>query len=55
MEVNHVEDAKGLGFRIDDAMAAVILKGDANVECIRAAEVTGVTGGWLIVGDDAAA
>jgi hypothetical protein len=40
---------------IDDSMAAVMLKGYANVESIRAAEVSGVAGGWLIVGDDGAA
>jgi hypothetical protein len=32
LEVNSVGDAEGLGFGIDDAMAAVMLKGDANVE-----------------------
>jgi hypothetical protein len=54
-EVDSVGDAEGLGFGIDDAMAVVMLKGDANVESIRAAEVPGVTNGWLIVGDDRAA
>ncbi len=52
MEVVHVGDAEGLGFRINDAMAAVMLKGDANVESIRAVEVPGAVGGWLIVSDD---
>jgi hypothetical protein len=54
-EVNCVGDAEGLGFDINDAMAAVMLKGDANVESVRAAEVPGVVSGWLIVGDDGAA
>jgi hypothetical protein len=39
MEVNSVGDAEGLGFGIDDAMAAVMLKGVANVESVRAVEV----------------
>ncbi len=55
MEVDSVGDAEGLGFGINDAMAAVMLKGDANVESIRAAEVPGAASGWLIVGDDGAA
>jgi hypothetical protein len=55
MEVDRFGDVEGLGFGIDDAMAAVMLKGDAKVESIRAAEVPGVAGGWLIVGDDGAA
>ncbi len=42
-------------FGINDSMAAVMLKGYANVESVRAAEVPGVAGGWLIVGDDGAA
>jgi hypothetical protein len=54
-EVNSVGDAEGLVFGINDAMAAVMLKGDANVESIRAAEVPGAASGWLIVGDDRAA
>ncbi len=37
MEVDSVGDAEGLGFVINDAMAAVMLKGDANVESVRAA------------------
>jgi hypothetical protein len=37
---------------IDDTMAAVMFKGDAKEESIRAAEVPGAAGGWLIVGDD---
>jgi hypothetical protein len=36
-------------------MAAVMLKGDANVEAVRAAEVPGTASGWLIVADDRAA
>jgi hypothetical protein len=36
-------------------MAAVMLKGDANVESVRATEVPGAARGWLIVGDDGAA
>ena len=36
-------------------MAAVMLKGDADVESVRAAEVPGAASGWLIVGDDGAA
>jgi hypothetical protein len=54
-EVNCVRDAEGLGFGIDDAMAVVMLKGDANVESVRAAEVSGPAGGWLVVDDDKAA
>jgi hypothetical protein len=54
-EVNSVRDAEGLGFGINDAMAAVMLQGDANVESIRATEVPGAASGWLIVGDDRAA
>jgi hypothetical protein len=55
MEVNSVGDAERLGFGINDAMAAVMLQGDANVESVRAAEVPGAVSGWLIVGDDRAA
>jgi hypothetical protein len=55
MEVNSVGDAEGLGFGINDAMAAVMLKGDADVESIRAMEVPGAASGWLIVGDNGAA
>jgi hypothetical protein len=54
-EVGSVRDAERLGFGINDAMAAVMLQGDANVESIRAAEVPGASSGWLIVGDDRAA
>jgi hypothetical protein len=54
-EVDSVRDAEGLGFGIDDAMAVVMLQGDANIESIRAAEVPGAVSGWLIVGDDWAA
>jgi hypothetical protein len=49
-EVNHVRDVEGLSFGINDAMAAVMLKGDANVESIRAAEVPGAVGGWMMMG-----
>ncbi len=55
MELDCVRDAEGLGFGINDTMAAVMLKGDANVESIRATEVPGVAGGWLIAGDEGAA
>jgi hypothetical protein len=56
MEVDSVRDAEGLGFGINDGMAAVMLQGDTNVESVRAAEeVPGVVLGWLIVGDDRAA
>jgi hypothetical protein len=55
MEVDCVGDAEGLGFGIDDAMAAIMLKGDANVESVRATEVPGAASGWLIVVDDTAA
>jgi hypothetical protein len=55
MEVDRVRDAEGLGFGINDAMAAVMLKGDTNVESVRAAEVPGMGSGWLIVGDDGVA
>jgi hypothetical protein len=54
-KVNCAKDAEGLGFGIDDAMAAVMLKGDINVESVRATEVPGVAGGWLVVDDDGAA
>ncbi len=54
-EVDSVRDAEGLGFGIDDTMAAVMLKGDADVESIRATEVPGAASGCLIVGDDGAA
>ncbi len=54
-EVDHVIFAEGLGFGIDDAMAVVMLKGDANIESVRAVVVPGTVGGWLIVGDDKAA
>jgi hypothetical protein len=55
MEVDRVGDAKGLGFGINDVMAVVMLKGDADVDSIRAAEVPGAASGWLIVSDDRAA
>ncbi len=55
VKVDSVRDAEGLGFGIDDAMAVVMLQGDANVESIRAAEVPGAASGWFIVGDDRAA
>ncbi len=45
MEVGCVGDAEGLGFGINDAMAAVMLKGDSNIELVRAVEVPGVAGG----------
>jgi hypothetical protein len=54
-EVNSVKDAEGLGFGINDAMAALMLKGDASVESVKAVEVPGAASGWLIVGDDGAA
>ncbi len=54
-EVDCVGDVEGLGFRINDLMALVMLKGDAKVESIRAAEVPGAAGGWLVVDDDGAA
>jgi hypothetical protein len=54
-EVDSVGDAEGLGFVINDAMAAVMLQVDANIESVRAAEVPGAASGWLIVGDDRAA
>ncbi len=54
-EVNSVGDAEGLSFGINDAIAVVMLKGDANVETFRAAGVPGAANGWLIVGDDGAA
>ncbi len=38
-EVDCDGDAEGLDFRIDDAMAAIMLKGDTNVESVRATEV----------------
>jgi hypothetical protein len=44
-EVDFVRDAEGHGFGIDEAMAAVMLKGDANVESVRAAEVPGAASG----------
>ncbi len=54
-EVDSVGDAEGLGFGIDDVMAAVLFKEDADVESVRATEVPGAASGWLIVGDDGAA
>jgi hypothetical protein len=54
-EVDCVEDAKGLGFGIVDAMAVVMLKEDTNIEYVRATEVPGAAGGWLVVDDDGAA
>jgi hypothetical protein len=36
-------------------MAAVMLEGDADVESVRATEVPGVVGGWLVVDNDRAA
>ncbi len=54
-EVNSVRDAEGLGFDVDDVMAVVMLKGDANVEFVRAAEVPGAASGWFVVDDDGAA
>ncbi len=35
-EVNSVGDAEGLGFSIKDAMAAAMLKGDTDIESIKA-------------------
>ncbi len=55
IEVDSIGDAEGLGFGIDDVMAAVMLKGDANIESVKATEVPGAASGWLIVGDDRAA
>jgi hypothetical protein len=54
-EVACVGDAEGLGFRINDKMAAVMLKGDVNVESVRTAEVPGAAGGWLVVDYEGAA
>ncbi len=54
-EVDSVRDAEGLGFGINDVMAVVMLKGDANIESVRAAEVPGAASGCLFVGDDGAA
>ncbi len=54
-KVDCVGNVEGLGFGINDAIAAVMLEGDANVECVRAAEVPGAVGGWLVVDDDGAA
>ncbi len=54
-EVDSVGDAEGLGFGINDAMAAVMLQGDANIESVRAAEIPCAASGWLVVGDDRAA
>jgi hypothetical protein len=51
--VNCVGDAEGLG--IDDMMAAGMLKGDANIESVRAAKVPVAVGGWLVVDDEGAA
>jgi hypothetical protein len=54
-EVDSVGDVEGLEFGINDAMAVVMLKGDTDIESVRAAEVPGAAIGWLIVGDDGAA
>jgi hypothetical protein len=54
MEVDSVGDVEGLGFGIDEAMAAVMLQGDAIVESVRAAEVPGAASGsgllWVMTG-----
>ncbi len=52
MEVDCVGDADGLDFGINVTMAAVMLKGGANVDSARATEVPGVVGGWLVVDND---
>jgi hypothetical protein len=54
-EVDSVRDVEGLGFDINDVMAAVMLKEDVDVESVRVGEVPGAASGWLIVGDDGAA
>jgi hypothetical protein len=54
-EFDCVGDVEGLGFGIDDMMAAVMLEGEANIESVRATEVPGATGGRLVVDDDGAA
>jgi hypothetical protein len=54
-EVDCVGGGEGLGFGINDAMAVVMLEGDANVKSIKAAEVPGAVGGWLVVDDEGAA
>ncbi len=54
-DVDSVGDVEGLGFGINDPMAAVMLKRDANVESVRATEVLGAVGDWLVVDDDRAA
>jgi hypothetical protein len=41
---------RDLVFGINDAVAVVMLKGDANIESIRAAEVPGAASGWLSCG-----
>ncbi len=43
--IDSVRDVEGLGFGFDDAMAEVMLKGDSNVESIRATEVPGAASG----------
>jgi hypothetical protein len=55
MEVNCVGYAEGLSFGANDAMAEVMLEGDANLESIEAAKVPGAVGGWFVVDDDGAA
>jgi hypothetical protein len=54
-DTDHIGDAEGLGFGINNAMSVVMLKGDADVESVRAMEVPGAASGWLMVGDDWAA
>ncbi len=54
-DVDCVGDAEGIGFGINDVMAAVMLEGEPDIESLRAAEVPGAVSGWLIVGDDRAA
>ncbi len=49
-EVDSVGNEVGLSFGIDNAMAAVMLKGNADVKSIRAVEVPGEESDWLIVG-----
>ena len=50
-----LEMCRDLVFALNDAMAAVMLEGDTDVESVRATEVPGVASGWLIAGDDRAA
>jgi hypothetical protein len=47
-KVDSIGDTEGLGFGINDVLAAVMVKGTADVESVRAAEVPGAASGSLL-------